>query len=151
MRGKSRTAIAPPTEKQLEQMRQYVKSCLHVETAAVLSGIPTKLVTKWIELGRAGRPDFVPFVDMIDRANAELSLKVMEPVRAAAFEEGNLAALQWIYKVRLQQREQHVQKKWLELEDQHDAQVEPELSDDDVAAAEARALAAADSEGKEVH
>lgn len=151
MREKERTAIAPPTAKQLELMQQYIKSCLHIETAAVLSGIPSKIVNKWIELGRKGRVDFVPFVDMIDRANAELSQKVMAPVTAAAFEEGNLQALQWIYKVRLQQREQHVQKKWLELEDQADAPIEAELSDEDVAAAEARAMAAQDSEGKEVH
>jgi hypothetical protein len=152
MRERDRVAIAPPSQKQLELMQQYIKSCLHIETAAVLSGIPTKLVNKWIELGRKGRPDFVPFVDMIDRANAELSQKVMAPVTAAAFEEGNLQALQWIYKVRLAQREQHLQKKWLDIEDQADAPSEPELSEEDVEAAEARALAALDdSEGKEVH
>lgn len=154
MRQKDSIAVAPPTQEQLEKMRQFIKSCLHVETAATLSGIPTKMVTKWIELGRKGRADFVPFVDMIDRANAELSQRVMQPVQTAAFEDGNLQALQWIYKVRLAQREQHLQKKWLDLEDQADVAVEPEVVEEDVAAAEARALAALaddESEGKVAH
>ena len=125
-------------------METYIQSCLHLETAAVLSGITSKMTTKWIELGRAGHPEFVAFVDMIDKANAQLSHRIMQPMTKAAFEDGNIQALQWIYKVRLAQREQHLQKKWLELEDKSDLPSEQGQPEEDVDAAEARALTASD-------
>jgi phosphoribosylaminoimidazole-succinocarboxamide synthase len=135
-------------------MRQRLLQCQFVETAAALSGIPKKILTTWIQLGRAGRAEFVPFVEMIDKANSELAEALITPIKKAALEDGNLKAAQWLYQIRCKQREDAYNKRLIAAEEAaEDAFIEATIgtaeSEEDIAAAEARALAAVgDGEAK---
>lgn len=113
-------------------MEKALARALSIETAATLAGIPRKVLNTWIRFGRAGRPEFVPFVEMIDRANAELDDALMGTIHRKAFEEENLNALMWIYKQRCEKRAQMQQDKELAAE----AAVEEAFGDNAVAATE---------------
>lgn len=131
-------------------MQMRLEGCESVEFAAVNVGIPRRTLYEWIRLGRIGRPGFVEFVDMVDRANATLAKSLIDSIQAAV-REGNLAAVQWLYKQRISPHEQRALQKQFDLEDRIEAALEEnsvadEISEDDIAAAEARALAAADTE-----
>lgn len=142
-------SIAPPSKRQMEEMKQRLLQCQFVETAAALVGIPKKVLTTWITLGRQGRSEFVPFVEMLDQANSELAQALIEPIKKAALEDGNLSAAQWLYNVRCKKREDHYMERLLKQEAlAEEAFVEAAIgseSEEDIAAAEARALAAAES------
>lgn len=143
-----RIAVAPPSVRQIEAMRERLLQCQFVETAAALAGIPKKILTTWIQLGRAGRQEFVPFVEMIDKANAELAEALITPIKKAALEEGNVRAAQWLYQVRCKRREDRYMDRLIAAEEAaEDAFLEHSvgdaLSEEDVAAAEARLEAVA--------
>jgi hypothetical protein len=149
--AESRNHIAPPTRKQIEALKVQLKNCAFIETAATLVGIPKRRLFDWLKLGRGGHPDFLEFINAIDQANAELASNIMEPIKKAAFEEGNISALTFLYNARMKEREQHFTKKQLALEDVLEADnVVSMPSEEDIAGAEARALAAVD-EDHEVH
>lgn len=155
MSDKKRIAVAPPSVRQIEAMRQRLLACQFIETAAALAGIPKKVLTTWIQLGRAGRAEFVPFVEMIDKANSELAEALIAPIKKAALEDGNIRAAQWLYQVRCKRREDRYTDRLLAAEEAaEDAFLEhtvgAELSDDDVAAAEAR-LEASQVSAEEKH
>lgn len=136
--------VAPPTEKQLESFRQHLKRALHIEHAAVLAGIPTKSLTKWLQLGRSGHKDFVEFVDIVDKVSATHASALIDMVTQAV-SDGDVKAAQWLYKQRYDQREKKLTEKWLELEEMIEGSGESAPADEDVAAAEARLL------GEELH
>lgn len=136
--------IAPPTERQLAGVKSRLEtSCLFIEHACALEGIPKKMIVEWIKLGRRGKPGFVEFTNMIDQTNADLAntlmTSVMEGVR-----NGDIKLAQWVYSQRIspyvnafRKVEQTVEEEANELE-----QIEEGVSEEDIEAAEARALAA---------
>jgi hypothetical protein len=108
--------VAPPTKKQVQDVVYRLRTGTFLEHAALLSGISTRILARWIELGRKRTPGFVEFTDAIDVANAELGDKITRAINAAA-EDGDQSALKWLYEKRLGEREKHLQKKWLKSED----------------------------------
>ena len=130
-------------------MRKRLAQCQFIETAAALVGIPKKVLTVWIQLGRAGRPEFVPFVEMVDQASSELAQALIEPIKRAALEDGDIKAAQWLYNIRCKDREQRYNARLAKIEEAaEDAFVELAVgageSEEDIAAAEARVAAAQD-------
>lgn len=108
-----------------------------------MAGIPRTQLRNWISLGRKGRPGFVEFTNAVDEATSKLSSDIMEEVYKRAFEERSLPALKWLWEARCKPREEAAWKRELELEERMDAlDEESQASEEDVAAAEARALAA---------
>lgn len=103
-----------------------------LEHAALLSGISTRVLARWIELGRKRTPGFVEFTDAVDMANAEMGDKITRAINEAA-ESGDQSALKWLYEKRLGEREKHLQKKWLQAED--DGEMET-AGDEDVVSLE---------------
>lgn len=134
-------SVAPPTAKQLESFGQYMKRSLHVEHAAVLAGIPSKVLTTWIKLGRAGHRDFVEFVDIIDKACTYRAAELLDSIAQAA-SDGDVASARWLYTTLHGTRQKKLDERWLQLEEQlDDASSVGAPTEDDLAAAEARLLA----------
>jgi hypothetical protein len=98
-------------------MRMRLQKCDSLETAAAVVGIPRKHLLAWIEAGRRGEPDYVAFVDMIDRENANLSKQILERVYEEAFDNRNFTALKFLYDNRLKRHEERIAKKIEEVED----------------------------------
>lgn len=113
----TKVAIAPPTKQQLADLKLNLGRMLFVEHAAALAGIPRRVLRYWIENGRAGHPDFVEFVELLDNQLAELSDALLTPIVAAAA-DGNLAASQWLYQQRVKPFEDHAIKRQLKREDE---------------------------------
>jgi len=88
--------------------------------------------------GRAGHPDFVPFVDLLDEQLAELSDALVSPVVEAA-KGGNLKATMWLFDRRVKPYEDRALAKQFELEDRLDEQ--QRVVEAHVASSEAQALA----------
>lgn len=139
----------PPTALQLASFRRQLERCVFIENAALVAGIPRKSLLLWIELGRAGHPEFTPVVQLIDEVNAKLSAEVVEPFFKAAFEDGNLDALKFLYNARFKEQESRFNKKMWEAEDKGDVLLSNEVDDSaDVLEAEARAIHAMGQAGK---
>lgn len=140
-----RIATVPPSPRQIAALKDRLENHYDSpEFAAVNCGIPRKLLLQWVTLGRAGHADFVPLVDMMDRANSRLANELVSPILAAA-REGNLQAIQWLWKVRVDPQVKRFEKKLSEIEDAADANaidMGVDQPEEDVAAAEARVLAA---------
>lgn len=150
--GRHKVNIAPPSDLQIKRMQERLEGAESVEFAALNVGIPTKTLREWMKLGRLGKPEFVPFVDMIDKSTAMLAKNLLD-VMMTAVREGNLSAIQWLYKVRIAPFETRALQKQFEMEDRiEDAEasvsIENEVSEADIAAAEARAMAALSAEEK---
>lgn len=109
-------SLAPPTERQLAELRRRLQQCIFIEHAAALAGIPRKVLTEWILQGRAGHPDFVSFVDMLDTQLAELSDALVSPIVEAA-KSGNLKASMWLFDHRVKPYEERSLKRQFDLED----------------------------------
>jgi hypothetical protein len=112
----AKPALAPPTPQQLTDLKERLKQCVFLEHAAALAGVPRRVLQEWILRGRAGDPNFVPFVDMIDLQLAELSDSLTSPIVDAA-RTGNLQASMWLYAQRIKPHEERALKKQFELED----------------------------------
>lgn len=143
--------LCPPSIRQLEGMRARLKAGMFLEHAAALEGIPGKLILSWIKEGRKGKAGFVEFTNMLDNQTAQIAADLITPIYNAATKDGNLAAAQWLYKTRLGQREAWYTEKMLKLEEDMDAAAdaaEP-MNEEDIAAAEARALANMDNDERE--
>jgi hypothetical protein len=110
-----------------------------LEHAAALSGIPRRVLNAWIEQGRAGQPDFQPFVDLIDQQLAELADELVSPIVEAA-RGGNLKASMWIYDHRIKPYEDRALKKQFEAEDRFEEREREVVAE--VSSAEADELAA---------
>jgi hypothetical protein len=109
-----------------------------VEHAAALSGIPRRVLSEWMLQGRAGHPDFVAFVELLDEQLAELSEALVSPVVEAA-KSGNLKATMWLFDRRVKPYEDRALAKQFELEDRLDEQ--QRVVQAHVASAEAEQLA----------
>lgn len=112
----SKPTLAPPTEYQLCELKKRLQQCIFVEHAAALAGIPKRVLNEWILQGRAGHPDFVPFVEMLDSQLAELSETLVSPVVEAA-KSGNLKASMWLFDHRIKPYEDRALKKHFDEED----------------------------------
>jgi hypothetical protein len=130
---------APPTREQLEKFEKNLKRSLFVEHAAILAGIPSKSLTKWIILGRQGHKDFLEFVDIIDSVGARQADDLLSMVNLA-IQDGDLKAAQWLYKTRFQQREVALTKKWIDLEEIVESEPAAPAAEEDLEAAERRLL-----------
>jgi len=113
-----------------------------LETAATMCKVPQKTMLKWIELGRRGAGDYVPFVDMLDEERAKLAEVTLEYLYKAAFLEGNLDAVKFIYKHRIQKDEERFAQRIYEIEDRVQEEVLTAVDqaehEDELVAAEAR-------------
>ena len=87
-----------------------------LEHAALLAGVSSRVLSKWIELGRKNTPGFVEFTNAIDRADAELGDKLMGGIMTC-IEDGDASSMKWLYEKRMGLREKHMQAKWLKVED----------------------------------
>ena len=134
----ARPSLAPPTQRQLDELKSRLRQCIFVEHAAALAGIPRRVLTEWILQGRAGHPDFVDFVDMLDTQLAELSDSLVSPIVEAA-KTGNLQASMWLFNQRVKPYEERALKRQFAREDEiEETQRRIEV---EVASAEAQALA----------
>jgi hypothetical protein len=107
----------PPSPRIIDAFREALKHCMTLEIAATQCKIPQKTLLEWIKYGRRGAVEYMPFVDMIDEENAELSGTVLSFLYRAAFTEANLDAVKFIYKHRLQKNEERFQARIHEIED----------------------------------
>lgn len=132
--------LAPPTEHQLAALKERLRQCLFIEHAAALAGIPKRVLTEWILRGRAGDPQFVPFVEMLDQQLAELSDDILTPIVEAA-KHGSVKASMWLYDHRIRPHEERALKRQFDMEDriaeaQRTVQADVVQSDGDALAAE---------------
>lgn len=133
-----RINTAKPTQTQQKLFLQYLKQCVHVEHAALLAGVPRKVLYRWLELGRAGEDGFREFVEAIDQQTAEIAKSLMDPLLEAA-RAGDLKVAQWIYNTRVKPFEDAAHKRMLALEEESTPTGSQEqFSGEDLAAAEAR-------------
>ena len=132
----------PPSPRLIEAFRAELKRCMALETAATMCKVPQKTMLKWIELGRRGAGDYVPFVDMLDEERAKLAEVTLEYLYKAAFLEGNLDAVKFIYKHRIQKDEERFAQRIYEIEDRVQEEVLTAVDqaehEDELVAAEAR-------------
>jgi hypothetical protein len=135
----AKITAAPPTEAQLRKFEDGLKKCLFVEHAAILAGIPTRSLTKWIVLGRQGHRDFVAFVDLIDRISATQAEKILDMIQVS-INDGNLDSAKWMYKQKFAQREVALTKKWIDLEEIVESEPAAPAAEEDLEAAERRLL-----------
>ena len=144
MARQPKLSTVPPSLRQIAALKARLEMYDTPEFAAVNCGIPRALLLQWVKLGRAGHPDFVPLVDMMDKANSRLANELVSPIVAAA-KDGNLQAIQWLYKVRVEPQVKRFEKQLADLEDAADhnaVEIGIENDEEDAAAAEARVLAA---------
>lgn len=132
----------PPSPRIIDAFREALKHCMSLETAATLCKIPQKTLLKWIELGRRGSVEYAPFVDMLDDERAKLAGTILTAVYKAAFESGNLDAVKFLYRHRLQKDEERFAARVHEIEDRIQeetiAAIDTVTAEEDLAAAEAR-------------
>lgn len=132
----------PPSPRLIEAFRAELKRCMALETAATMCKVPQKTMLRWIELGRRGAGDYVPFVDMLDEERAKLAEVTLEYLYKAAFLEGNLDAVKFIYKHRIQKDEERFAERIYAIEDRVQEEVlsavDQAEAEEDLAAAEAR-------------
>lgn len=100
-----------------DKVRDWLEKGNTIDTAAALAGVPRRHLLYWIEQGRLGETGFVPFVNMLDDQHTKLSQFVLEDIYARAFKDRDLAAIQFLYKHRLQKQAESFQQKVMELED----------------------------------
>lgn len=134
----------PPTQRHIDGMREKLQRCAFIETAASMAGIPKKHLLSWIERGRAGDPEYSPFVDMIDEENAKLSAMIWENVYRESVERQNFTATQFIFKHRLEHHEKRLQEKIDKIEDRLEEEVAAgavPLSEEELTAMEERVAA----------
>lgn len=110
-------ALAPPTPQQLTELKRRLQTCIFLEHACALAGIPKRVLSEWILQGRAGNPAFLPFVEMIDLQLAELSETLQSPIIEAA-RDGNIQASMWLFNQRVKPFEDHAIKRRLQQEDE---------------------------------
>lgn len=134
----ARPALAPPTDRQLDELKTRLRQCIFVEHAAALAGIPRRVLSEWMLQGRAGHPDFVPFVELIDEQLAELSDALVSPIVEAA-KSGNIKATMWLFDRRVKPYEERAMQKQFDLEDRMDEQ--QRVVEAHVASSEAQQLA----------
>jgi len=129
----------PPTVFTIAKLQTYMRACSTLEVAAMNVGISRPALYQMIKLGRAGDPDYQPFVSAVDKTIAEIADSLLEPIRAAA-KEGNVKALQFLYKERVKPHLDRHDKRQHTAEDEGDAQLSERyetLTPDELAALEA--------------
>lgn len=132
----------PPSPRIIAAFRDALRNCLTLEIAATMCKIPQATLLKWIEWGRRGAVEYMPFVEMLDEERAKLSESVLEFLYNAAFNERSLDAVKFLYKHRLQADEERFQARLHAIEDRLQEEVVDKLDstaeEADLAAAEAR-------------
>lgn len=119
-RGKARPP-APPSPRKLEEIKASLRRCLPLDMACAIAGFKARNAVKWLELGYAGDPEYVPFYEMWEEAKRELAEPLWDEVVNQAFKERSLAALQMLYKARLQDDDNRLAKKIAAMQDRVDA------------------------------
>lgn len=111
----------PPSPRHIANVKTNLGAGNTVDTAAALAGVPQRVLLFWIEQGKRGEPEFVEFLSMIEEANTALSKLVLEDIYQRAFKDRELAAVQFLYKNRLQRGHERFAKKVEEMEDRIEA------------------------------
>ena len=115
---KGSKTILPPTPRQIDSLRLHLKNALFIEMAAVLSKISPADLLEWFRRALAGDPDFTPVLDMYLEETALLAKAVMAPIFKKAFEDKDMAALQFIYNNRIKRHESRFLDKLEQVEDE---------------------------------
>lgn len=111
--------------------------------AASLAGISSKQLDLVVRLGRSGFEPYAEYTRAIDQVHASLAEELLEIVATAA-RGGDTKAAQWLYEKKVAPSEVAWQKRMERLELAEEADNGPDFSmpsDEDVEAAEARAMA----------
>ncbi len=145
--------IPPPTKSETERFCRMISAGILQTTAATRMGWSTTRIGTIIKYGRQGVPGFKEFLAAFDQ-EMDLGAALLREKVADKIAEGNLTAVLWDYERRYGLREKIREKHAAEAEIASEVEQAFEVpSDDDVAAAEARALglATAQAEVSEKH
>lgn len=143
--ARPRLTYPPPTQRHIAAIRVRLQRCDSLEVAAACAGVPRKHLIAWIECARRGDPEYVEFIDMVDKEQASLSSTILERIYEEAFENKNFAALTFLYNNRLKRHEERMAKKIEEIEDRIEAEEAAgptKLSEEELQALEDKVAAA---------
>lgn len=114
------------------------------ETAAARIGIPVSVLRSWLTLGSKNNNDvYQKFAERIDLALVEFQCRLLDIISDSAFTKQNVNAAQWLYAQRFGKKEQAILEAQAKLDVEGVEAKVREYSPEEIAAAEARALAAA--------
>lgn len=109
--------FAPPTKYQLETLSRGLDNFLALEHAAALAGIPSKVISEWLILGKQGNHEFAKFSAMLEEKLARQAEMLLSPIVTAA-QEGDAKSAQYLYNLRIKPHEDRaLKRRWLK-EDQ---------------------------------
>ena len=149
----SNIRIQPPSKKETERFCKLIAGGYLQTTAATRLGWSGSRMDAIVRYGRQGVPGFKEFMDAYD-AELDMGSALLRERIAEKIAEGNLTAVLFEYRRRYGLREEAREKASVEREIADEVETSFEApSDDDVAAAEARALglATAEAEVSEKH
>lgn len=150
-RKSDKLPVIPPSPRQIEAYKRWLPKCVSHEAAAVLAGIPTKLYMEWLKRGVAGEELFCDLTNALYQHMADHDRSVSDVVREAAM-NGDVSSAKWLWEKVNGARQKKQDERLVAFEER--MLDEPEISqesEEDLAAAEARAMKALEEQSQERH
>lgn len=136
--------LYPPTSKEIAQFCELLQAGAFVETAAAVAvGWDIKHLRQALKRGRRGEMGFRDFVAAMNSITHTQSLQIWNLIMERVA-EGDFGAIKYVHSTRIAPRERMVQEALLSDELEPDTE-EASYSQEDLAAAEARVIAALDA------
>lgn len=137
--------LTPPTPKELRSFIALLERGAFPENAAARIGWDATMLRQAIRKGRAGVPGFKKFVESMDDVLFRQSDQIWEKILEEA-QKGNFSALKYLHQTRVLPRQKALQEAVLKDEFSSGAEDEAAFTEDDLRAAEARALGAGEAD-----
>lgn len=132
----------PPTEKQIDTICVWISKGVLLDTALARAGVPRTLFNRWL---RAGAENLEPYATYAARVESSLLLFECKLIEAIEGQVGkNLAAATWLFQLRFGPKYKRAaeQEAGLEANTPMAPQAQQDISEEDLEAAERRALEA---------
>lgn len=136
----------PPTVEQTKLLIKWIRKGALPETASARIGIPIKVFQSWLYHAGTGKEGYIQFAEAIDAALVEFQCELLDLISQSAFEKKNVNAAQWLYMQRFGRKEQAIidaQVKAEQMGESFALAAKAKATEAELAAAEARAMAAA--------
>lgn len=136
-----RVKFPPPSAEQTKLVHLWISKGAIPSCAAARVGVPKAAWEEWVRMGAAGAPGYKEFVESLDTALVTFQCALLDLISKSAFEKGNVNSATWLYGARFLKKEQALEDAATKGE-QAQVVFARQASDDEVMAAEVRALAA---------
>lgn len=131
-----------PTDKQIDTITLWLSKGVLLDTALARAGVPRTLCNRWLRAGAEGLEPYATFAARVESALLLFECKLIEAIEGQVGK--NLAAATWLFGLRFGPKYKRAAEQEAGLESSLPAAVQPlkDVSEEDIEAAERRALAA---------